>query len=154
MSGAAGEPTPWELQRGLERIWNELHEVAARGEKHISTESLEALLSPVRKDIQHFSEELASERSFRQGDVTAIKDWAKLEHERLQRWAAEAIARIEAAIEKAAKEEREREEQRKADEKDAARERRADRRVLWAAAVAAGVSVLLWILDKLGGLGS
>lgn len=153
MSGAGGEPTPWELQRGLERLQLSLHELAARGEKHISTESLEALLSPLRKDIQHFSEELAQERSYRQGDVTAIKEWAKVEHERLQKWAAEAIARIEAAITKAAQEERERADQRKADDKDAARERRADRRVLWAAAVAAGVSVLLWIADKVQGVG-
>lgn len=153
MSGV-GEPTPWELQRSIERVYAELHEAESRAEKHISTESLEALLAPIRQELSHIAQALAQERSYRQGDVTAIKEWAKVEHERLQKWAAEAIARIEGAVAKAAEAEAKREEERKADEKDARRERRADRRVLWAAAVAAGVSVLLWILDKLGGLGS
>ena len=144
----ADEPTPWELQRGQDRIWQAFNEIVARAEKHISTESLAALLAPIRQELAHISEELASERSFRQGDVTAIKDWAKVEHARLQEWADDAITRIEAALEKEAEEQRRRDEERKKDEREARSERRADRRVIYGGALAGASGLLLWVLDK------
>jgi len=146
------EPTGWELQRALDRIWTALNEAENRAEKHISTESLAALLAPIRQELRHLGEEVASERSMRQADYTALKDWAKTEHDRVQEWANEAISRIEKAFEKEQVEHRKREDDRKADAREAAKERRADRRVLIAAALAAGASVLLWILDRIGGV--
>lgn len=148
-----GEPTPWELQRSLDRIWQSLNEATQRGEKHISTESLAALLAPIRQELQHLAEEVASERAMRQGDYTAIKDWAKQEHDRLQEWAEDTIARIEKAIEKDQEKHDARESDRKADVRDAAKERRADRRVVIGSALASGTAILLYIVDKIGGVG-
>lgn len=137
------EPTPWELHRSIERLRQDLSDAITRAEKHISTESLAAILGRYDEQLKSLNEDMAQERALRAADVTAVRDWGKSEHDRLEKWVREAVSRIEKAIQDTQTKEADRE-----------RERRADRRVVYGAALTAAAALALWILDKLPGGGT
>ncbi len=125
-------PTPWELHRSLERLRQDLSDAITRAERHISTESLAAILARYDDLLRSLGEDIAQERGLREADVHALRDWAKVEHERL-------IKEIEAIKEKAGAQDS---------------ERRADRRILYAAAAALVANILYEILNSTQGAGT
>lgn len=125
------EPGGWELHRNLEQTRRDLQAAIDRAENHVTENGLAVLLARVNDQLNEHAKDIADERGFRTADVTALRDWVKVELERLERRADKG-------------------EQRTADQE---RERRADRRIVYAGALTAAVSLLLWVLDKAGGVG-
>lgn len=120
------EPDGHDLLRHIEQIRADLKAAVDRAEDHVTTKALSLLLARYDDRIGALTEDLAQERGFRTADVTALRDWVKVELERIE----------------------------KRDEKTAqareaeSRERRADRRVVYGGAIAGATGLLLWVLDK------
>jgi len=125
------EPDGFDLQRQVDRIRQDLADANARGERHVSTESLAAILARYDDQLKAGAEDIAQERGMRVADITALRDWAKTEFERVEK--------------------RQKEADDKAKEQD--RERRADRRVIYAAIAAAVSSLLYDIFTRSQGIG-
>lgn len=125
------EPDGHDLQRQIDRLHKDLADANARGERHVSTESLAAILARYDDRLKELAEDVAQERGMRVADITAQRDWTKTEFERVEK--------------------RQKEADDKAKEQD--RERRADRRVIYAAIAAAVSSLLYDIFTRSQGIG-
>ncbi len=129
-------PTPWELQRQLDREITRLREdlkaAIDRAEHHVTDTGLAALLTRYEDRIEALSEAVAQERGMRAVDIEGLRREIDREIKRLEKHAEKTdVERVEER-----------------------RERRADRRVVYGGAFASATALVLWVLEKWPGGGT
>lgn len=70
-------PTPWELQRSIDRIRDDLKAAVDRAEHHVTDTGLAPLLGRIDDQVKGLGEDVAQERAMRVADITAEREARK-----------------------------------------------------------------------------